>query len=144
MTKKETLKLDSCLKRFNKLRKNYNSNNCFFLLKKYLQGLEKGYVSHIQWSIMYTRVYFLSVDQKDWWFTPRTYLCISMTSVVEYQFLVYKIRLTRFIFFFFWHEGIYTGDIRDHSSITSASGWVQKMAILLIFSTVYADIRGWV
>ena len=37
--------------------------------------------------------------------------------------------------------------LRDHSCITSAKGWVsgvRKWQFLLIYSTVYADVGGWV
>jgi hypothetical protein len=37
--------------------------------------------------------------------------------------------------------------IRDHSSITSAKRWVggvRKWQFLLIYSTIYADVGGWV
>ena len=36
---------------------------------------------------------------------------------------------------------------RDHSSITSAKRWVggvRKWHFLLIYSTIYADVGGWV
>ena len=37
--------------------------------------------------------------------------------------------------------------LRDHSSITSAKRWVggvRKWQFLLIYSTIYADVGGWV
>ena len=44
-------------------------------------------------------------------------------------------------------EVIYGWSLKDHSSITSAKrwvgGWGQKMAILLIYSTIYGGVGGW-
>jgi hypothetical protein len=41
----------------------------------------------------------------------------------------------------------FANSVRDHSSITSAKRWVGGVRIwqfLLIYSTIYADVGGWV